>query len=78
LSIDVEGLELQVLKGFDIKKYEPDLIILEFLQPEIKEISQQNISRLLESEIYKYMINKEYKLINWIHADLVFVKDYDN
>ncbi len=29
LSIDVEGAELQVLKGFDIQKYQPRLILLE-------------------------------------------------
>ncbi len=29
LSIDVEGAELQVLKGFDMQKYQPRLILLE-------------------------------------------------
>lgn len=29
LSIDVEGAELEVLKGFDIQKYQPRLILLE-------------------------------------------------
>ena len=73
LSIDVEGFELKVLKGFDLDKYKPDLIVLEFIQPNIKEFSEQNINIIQESELYKYMINKNYKMINWIHADLVFV-----
>ena len=73
LSIDVEGLELKVLKGFDFQKYKPDLVVLEFLQPEIKEVSEQDINVLLNSELYKYMIKSKYKMINWIHADLVFV-----
>lgn len=30
LSIDVEGLELSVLKGLDFNKYKPDLIITEY------------------------------------------------
>ena len=29
LSIDVEGAELQVLKGFDLQKYRPELVLLE-------------------------------------------------
>jgi len=73
LSIDVEGFELKVLKGFDLDKYKPDLIVLEFIQPNIKEFSEQNINIIQESELYKYMISKNYKMINWIHADLVFV-----
>ena len=73
LSIDVEGFELKVLKGLNLEKYKPDLIVLEYLQPNIKELSEQNIEKIQESEIYKYMINKNYKMINWIHADMVFV-----
>jgi len=28
LSIDIEGHEINVLKGFDIKKYSPDIVII--------------------------------------------------
>ena len=73
LSIDVEGYELKVLMGFDLKKYKPEMIVLEFLQPNIKEFSQQKIEVIQESALYKHMINSDYKLINWVHADLVFV-----
>ena len=65
LSIDVEGYELKVLQGFDLKKYKPDLIVLEFIQPNIKEFSQQEINLVIESELY-------------IHADLVFVPNNSN
>jgi FkbM family methyltransferase len=75
LSIDVEGYELKVLKGFDLKKYKPDLIVVEFLQPKIKEISEQNINAVLKSDLYEYMIKNHYRMINWVHADLVFVPD---
>jgi FkbM family methyltransferase len=73
LSIDVEGHELNVLKGFDIKKYKPDLIILEFIDPNINEFYHQKIENITNSLLYKYMDNNDYKLINWIHDDLVFV-----
>ena len=78
LKIDVEGYELKVLQGFDLKKYKPDLIVLEFIQPNIKEFSQQEINLVIESELYKHMIKNDYKLINWIHADLVFVPNNSN
>jgi len=37
VDIDVEGNELNVLKGFDLKKFRPKIILLEFIQHNIKE-----------------------------------------
>jgi hypothetical protein len=73
VSIDVEGFELNVLKGFDLNKYKPDLIMIEFIDTKIKEYYLQNIDNILNSNIYIYMDKNNYKLINWIHDDLVFV-----
>ena len=73
LSIDVEGFELNVLKGFDFKKYKPDLVVFELIQGGMTEFFHQNIANILSSEIYLYMIKQDYKLVNWIHDDLVFV-----
>ena len=73
VSIDVEGHELNVLKGFDLKKYKPDLIILEFIDPNIKEFYQQNIDNIMTSSLYTYMDDHNYKLINWLHDDIVFI-----
>jgi len=72
VSIDVEGHEMHILRGFDLKKYKPNLIILEFIDPKIKEFYQQKIENITDSVLYKYMISNDYKLINWIHDDLVF------
>ena len=36
LTIDVEGHEIDVLKGFDIKKYSPNLVVIEFLDLKMK------------------------------------------
>lgn len=49
ISIDVEGTELDVLKGFDIKKYKPRLIILE--------------DKLYNLEKHHYLIQRGYKLV---------------
>jgi FkbM family methyltransferase len=73
VSIDVEGHELNVLRGFNLKKYKPDLIILEFIDPNIKEFYQQNIKSITDSNLYQYMIDHDYKFVNWIHDDLVFI-----
>tara|TARA_B110000238_G_C16132087_1_gene441940 strand:- start:2450 stop:3196 length:747 start_codon:yes stop_codon:yes gene_type:complete len=72
ISIDVEGFEMNVLNGFDINKYKPDLVILEFIDVKIKEYYFQNIDNVLNSNIYKFMDKNDYKLINWVHDDLVF------
>ena len=39
LSIDVEGNELNVLKGLNFKKYKPKVVVLEFIDPSIKEFT---------------------------------------
>ena len=78
LSIDVEGNELNVLKGLNFKKYRPKIISIEFIKPNIKEFYQHNIKDIEKSNIYKFMIRKKYKLINWVHDDLVFISKTSN
>ena len=78
LSIDVEGNELNVLRGLNFKKYRPKIISIEFIKPNIKEFYQHNIKDIIKSDIYKFMISKKYKLANWIHDDLVFVSKTSN
>ena len=73
LTIDVEGFELNVLRGFDFKKYKPDLVVLELIQGGMTEFFHQNITNIQNSDIYLYMIKQDYKLVNWIHDDLIFV-----
>ena len=77
LTIDVEGHELQVLKGFDINVYQPDVIVVEYLDLDLNklEIQNLNINNVLQSEIYEYLISQNYSLINWLHSDLIFVNN---
>ena len=77
MNIDVEGHELNVLKGFDLKKYSPTIIVIEYLDLNVKklEITNFNLQNIINSEVYKYMINNNYTLVNWIHSDLVFVNN---
>jgi FkbM family methyltransferase len=74
LSLDVEGSELDVLKGFDIDKYKPKIIVAEFIPANINEFYEVNINDIINSDLYIYLTNKNYKLINWIHDDLMFMR----
>ena len=78
LSIDVEGNELNVLKGLNFKIYRPKVISIEFIKPNIKEFYQHDVKNILKSDIYKFMQGKKYKLVNWIHDDLVFISKKSN
>jgi len=52
LDIDVEGADLKVLEGLSFDKFKPKLICVEIHEKKIE-----------ESEIYKFLIEKKYKLI---------------
>ena len=73
ISIDVEGHELNVLKGIDFKRYKPKLVVIEFINYNNKEFYEQQIQDILNSELNLYMEKQEYKLVNWIHDDLVYM-----
>jgi len=77
LTIDVEGHELEVLKGFDLKKHSPKIIVIEYLDLSLKklEIINFNLQNVLNSAVYQHMIDSDYTLVNWIHSDLVFVNN---
>ena len=76
LSIDVEGHEIEVLRSIDLKKYFPDMIVIEFLERDIMdnlEFHNQNIDQIMNSDIYQHMIKNGYHFVNWLHSDLIFV-----
>jgi FkbM family methyltransferase len=75
LSIDVEGHELEVLKGFDLNKYSPKVIVVEYLDLNVSKLEIKNLSteNVFNSEIYKYLVSKNYILVNNIYCDLVFI-----
>ena len=77
MNLDVEGFEEKVLSSFDIKKYRPLVISVEFLDLKMKklEFKNNNIKTLLDSNIYKYFIENKYHFVNWLHGDLIFVHE---
>tara|TARA_B100000579_G_scaffold418821_1_gene416796 strand:+ start:655 stop:1350 length:696 start_codon:yes stop_codon:yes gene_type:complete len=77
LTIDVEGHEYNILKNFNFSNYKIDLIVVEFLEKklDIVEIFKQSLDAVIKSNIYNLLTKNDYKLVNWIHSDLIFVKN---
>ena len=77
LSIDIENYEYEALKDFNFEKYNIDVIVTEITDTTINdlEIYNQSLEFILKSNLYKLLTKKNYKLVNWVNADLVFVKN---
>ena len=77
MSIDVEDHEYDVLKNFNFKKSDGDCIIAEVhdYTHEKLEIYNHNIDSIINDKLYKLLVENNYKLINWVNADLIFVKN---
>ena len=75
LSIDIENHEYEALKNFKFKRYNIDCIVIEILNTSYKEIEtqNQNLDFILKSNVFKLLKKNNYKLINWVNSDLVFV-----
>ena len=75
LSVDIENHEYEALRNFKFHKYKIDIIVVEILNVKIKrlETQNQNLKNIIKSKIYKLLKKNNYKLINWINSDFVFV-----
>ena len=76
LSIDIENYEYEALKNFNFKKYDIDMIVTEITDTNIKnlEIFNLSIENIVKTNLYSLLIKNNYKLVNWVNADLIFVK----
>ena len=77
LSVDIEGSEFLALKEFDFNKYNPKVIVIEYLDLSLPalEIKNLNINSAINSDICKLIVSKNYTLVNMLHSDLVFVNN---
>tara|TARA_B110000090_G_C13340735_1_gene431037 strand:- start:741 stop:1442 length:702 start_codon:yes stop_codon:yes gene_type:complete len=75
LSIDIENYEYDVLKNFNFEQYNIDVIVAEITDTGVNNLEtyNQSLDFILNSNLYKLLIKKNYKLINWVNADLIFV-----
>ena len=77
MSIDIENHEYEVLKNFSFNKYKVDVIVTELhdLTQKNLEIYNQSIDFVISTNLYKLLIHNNYKLINWVNSDLIFVRN---
>ena len=62
LNIDIEGAEMKVLKTLNFEKYNPTLICIEILGYRDLNSEEREI-RIKNDEIYKFLLNKNYKKV---------------
>ena len=76
ISIDIENHEYEALENFNFERYKIDVIVTEWtdLTQKRLEVYNQSLELMLSSKIYKLLIKKNYKLINWVNSDLIFVR----
>ena len=77
LSIDIENHEYEALKNFNFLKYKIDVIVTECIDLTQKKLEMYNksLNFIMSSNIYKLLLNNNYKLINWVQSDLIFVRN---
>ena len=63
LSVDVEGLDLEVLKSNNWDKYRPELVLVEDYSGSLIELQ--------DSEIISYMTQKDYAAIAWLQPSII-------
>ena len=66
LSVDVEGLDLEVLESNNWEKYQPLFVLVESHSLDIKQI--------IDSELYRFMSSQGYKLVSIAAITLIFKK----
>ena len=77
LSVDIENHEYRALKNFNFLKYKVDVLVVESTDTSLKklEMYNQSLDFITKSKIYNLIIKNGYKFVNWIHSDLVFVRN---
>jgi len=80
LSIDIENYEYEVLKNFNFEKNNIDVIVTEITDTTIDNLEtyNQSLDLIINSNLYKLLIKKNFKLVNWVNADLIFVNNINS
>ena len=65
LSVDVEGMDLEVLRSNNWVRYRPELVVAEDYASSLEELTA--------SDIYRYMIEQRYQCIGWLRPSAIFL-----
>lgn len=68
LSIDVEGVDFEVLKSINLRDYKPRVICIECWE------SDQGINAIIKGPIYQHLINQGYEMKSWLGLSAIFVR----
>ncbi len=67
LSVDVEGVDLQVLQGNDWSKYRPYLVVVE--------AEGLDLSSSEQHDIVSYLFKQGYRLVGFLHVSAFFLRE---
>ena len=70
LSIDVEGLDLEVLKSLNFDCYKPKLVAVE--------TNAITLDNVLVSEVYQFLTNQGYVMIAWCGLTIIMTNEVPN
>ena len=62
LSVDVEGHDLEVIRGLDLERFRPKLIVAEC----------HELDTFTQSDLYKHLTGNHYKLIGFVMMNVYF------
>jgi len=64
LNVDVEGVDLQVLRSLDFARYQPKWIVVESWE--------SDLARILEGDIHRFLSGQGYAVAAWVGLSLIY------
>lgn len=70
LSIDVEGLDFQVLRSNDWQKYRPEVVLAEAFK-----LKGMNVDMIVKSDLCKFVKDKGYSILAKLFCTIFFKRE---
>jgi FkbM family methyltransferase len=69
LSVDVEGVDYEVIRGLDFEQYSPKVICVENWE------SMKNVEAVLSSATHRLLVDKQYRLTGWCGFSTIYKRN---